>query len=120
METPNSKQLGQLAENTASTFLQAKGLILLESNYQSPFGEIDLILKDQRVIIFVEVRSRSNISHGHPLETITRGKQLKIIKTATCYLLEKKLFNKVNCRFDVIAIDTNLEWIKNAFSLEYC
>jgi putative endonuclease len=67
----------------------------------------------------VEVRYRKKARLGSGIESVTKSKQQKIIRAAKYYLLENKLFNKVNCRFDVIASWPNdaqkIQWVKDAF-----
>lgn len=111
--------LGYHAESKACAFLELHGLILLDQNYHGPTGEIDLIMKEGDYVVFVEVRSRNDQNYQEALASITPTKQRKVIKTAIHYLLEKNWFNKVDCRFDVVAMDERENhWIKNAFSAE--
>lgn len=115
----NKKQLGDIAETKACTFLQNKGLSLIDKNYRSRFGEIDLIMRDKNEVVFIEVRSRSYNTFGTAIESINKTKQQKVIRSAASYLQKKKWLDKVNYRFDVIGCSpTNIEWIKNAFSHE--
>lgn len=112
-----NKQQGDRAEQQACDFLMSQGLTLIDKNYRGLRGEIDLIMQDQQHLVFIEVRSRNDRGFGNPIESITLQKQQKIIFTAIAYLQEKKLFNCVNSRFDVIGItDNKIEWIKDAFS----
>jgi putative endonuclease len=111
--------LGHDAEEKARVYLEAQGLTLLDQNYYSHAGEIDLIMKENDYVVFVEVRSRNHQNYKEALESITPAKQRKVIKTATYYLLEKKWFNKVDVRFDVLVMDNSkIHWIKNAFNAE--
>jgi putative endonuclease len=107
---------GHAAEQLAATFLQHQGLRLLESNYRSRFGEIDLIMQEGRAIVFVEVRLRSNTGFGGAGASITPAKQRKLILTAEEYLSRK---GSPACRFDAILMDKldvrSIQWIKNAF-----
>jgi putative endonuclease len=112
--------IGQRGEESACKYLQAKGLALLQKNYRCIYGEIDLIMRDQDVIVFVEVRCRSREDYGTALESINDNKIQKLIKTATHFLQIKKWLHKIQSRFDVVAIQSatgkiHLEWIKNAF-----
>ncbi len=112
--------IGQAAEDIACHYLQQQGLKLIDRNFQCKLGEIDLIMDDKKVLVFVEVRTRSNKNFVSALESVDFRKQEKIKKTASFYLLQKKLTNKVPCRFDVIAVQshsdsTQFQWIKNAF-----
>lgn len=116
----NTVITGKAAETLARHYLEEKGLILREKNYRYFGGEIDLIMQDQEIIVFVEVRLRNNKDYGSGFETITKSKQYKIIKTASHFLTKNNLFNKCFCRFDVISIQDkeNITWIKNAFHVK--
>ncbi|MBV9576096.1 MAG: YraN family protein [Gammaproteobacteria bacterium] len=123
MASFNSSQKGEVAEREACQFLQTKGLRLLTQNYRCYFGEIDLIMQDQDDIVFIEVRSRRRIDYGNALESINKTKRAKLIKTAIHFLQCTNQLHKTNSRFDVIAIHPihgkmQLEWIRNAFSVE--
>ncbi len=113
----SKRTIGQNAERQAEIFLQRRGLKLLERNYRSRFGEIDLIMRERDALIFVEVRSRQLNNFGTPAITITYQKQQKLLKTAQIYLQRHDLGEKISCRFDVIEIlGVNAPlWIKNAF-----
>jgi putative endonuclease len=111
---------GQKAEDLAEAFLQAQGLISLVKNFSCKSGEIDLIMKEKEVVVFVEVRLRTNPFFTHAAESVNYNKQRKLINTARFYLQQTGLFDKVACRFDVIAMNNNqritaTDWIKNAF-----
>jgi putative endonuclease len=119
MDTLNKKQIGTIAEEKACLFLKKQGFCLIERNYHSPFGEIDLIMKDKDEIVFIEVRSRAYSTYGTAIESINKNKQQKVIKSAICYLQKRKWLDQTNYRFDVIGCSPgNIEWIKNAFSHE--
>ncbi len=94
---------GKLAEDFAVGYLEARGYEILERNFHSHFGEIDVIAKDGAMLIFVEVRMRQAADEIHPLETISRGKQHRLIKTAQMYLAKTNP-DCLQCRFDVVAI----------------
>lgn len=108
---------GKESEEIAVNYLMKQGLKLLEKNYRSRCGEIDLIMQDKDTIVFVEVRARSSSYFGGPLASINRAKQKKLIKTGTFYLLK----HPGPARFDVVCFEgtpAKLQWIKNAFDLE--
>ncbi|MDO8954273.1 MAG: YraN family protein [Gammaproteobacteria bacterium] len=109
-----SRIIGNKKEIIALQFLHKNGLKLLTRNFHSRFGEIDLIMEDGETIVFVEVRYRRSARFGTSAESIDYHKQQRLIKTAQFYLLRYP-HNKA-CRFDVIAIDQSLQWIRNAFS----
>lgn len=119
-DTPAHLLIGQIAEQTALAFLKSKGLELLVQNYRFKTGEIDIIMRDQDTLVFVEVRYRKSNRHGSGAESVTFSKRKRIINTAKHYLLTKKYTDKL-CRFDVISASgqthdgMKLDWIKNAF-----
>lgn len=124
MRQSNQSFLGQLAEKAAADYLQKQGLKLLSANYSCKMGEIDLIMQEGEIYVFVEVRYREGDDYGSSLESVTRGKQNKIIRTAKFYLLENNLYDKTICRFDVVsskpdAKDSEILWIKDAFWVKY-
>jgi putative endonuclease len=105
-------QLGVAAEQRAADFLLAQGLKLIARNWHCRFGEIDLIAKDGKTLVFIEVRSRSNPRFGGAASSIHRGKQAKLIRTAQAYL--QTISPLPACRFDAICIDgENLAWLKD-------
>lgn len=117
---PTQKQLlGQQAETAARKYLERRGLQFETCNYHCHFGELDLIMRDGEYLVFVEVRYRKPSGYGDGIDSITNSKKHKLISSAKCYLLERKLFDKIPCRFDVVAAAPNKErsltWIKDAF-----
>lgn len=111
------KATGDQAELLAAIYLQKQGLNLLEKNYRCRYGEIDLILRDQKTLVFAEVRLRSNLNFGGAASSITPQKQNRLILTAQHFLGTQH--NPPPCRFDVVLLKdlslTHIEWIKNAF-----
>lgn len=110
------KASGAIAEQMAARYLQQKGLQLIEQNYQTRYGEIDLIMRDGKTLVFVEVRLRSNPGFGGAAMSITLAKQQKIIRSAEHYL---QTHGNANCRFDVVLMqstrESEMEWISHAF-----
>ena len=111
-----ARKLGTAAELVALTYLQQQGLGLIQANFYSRFGEIDLIMLDGAVHVFIEVKQRQ-AGLDAALCAITPVKQRKLIKTAQYYLL--KLGHEVNCRFDAVVLDMNgqIQWLKNIIIL---
>ena len=107
---------GPAAEKLAAEFLQRNGVRLIESNFRSQHGEIDLILRDGDTLVFAEVRLRSNAAFGGAAASITSAKQAKIVRTAQYYLQHTR--SKAPCRFDAVLLESldaaRVEWIKNA------
>jgi len=108
---------GARAESVAASYLQQHGLKLVESNYRSRFGEIDLILRDGETLVFAEVRQRSSNNFGGAAASIDARKQQRLILTAQHYLAS--LPRIPPCRFDALLLDAaeNIEWVKNAFEV---
>lgn len=114
---------GALAEAMAKDYLHQQGLELLHERFSTSLGEIDLIMKDKTVLVFVEVRSRGESPWVDPLETITPRKQRRIILTAQCYLQSQPHLARLDCRFDVVAIlgdflNPEITWIPDAFQVK--
>ena len=110
--------LGTDAEQVAATYLQQQGLTLITRNYHCRFGEIDLIMRDGKTLVFVEVRMRSSASFGGAGMSITSSKQQKLTRTAEHYLQQH---GSAACRFDVVLMTKpsteNIEWMRNAFEV---
>lgn len=112
----NADNLGLAAEKLAATFLTQKGLKLVVSNYHCRYGEIDLIMQEGDVLVFVEVRLRTNTTFGSAAASITPQKQQKLVRTAHHYLQEHAIKNP--CRFDAVLMQkanmAQIEWLRNA------
>jgi putative endonuclease len=113
--------LGQEGERVAEEYLKNKGYKLVERNYRCSVGELDLIVLDRRVVVFVEVKTRSGHGFGSPLEAVAFRKQRKMIQAAQYFLSEKRLHQR-DARFDVVGIswpgrEPVVEHIENAFEL---
>ena len=114
------KLWGDYWESIAKKYLKNQKLKFLESNYRSRFGEIDLVMLDHEILVFIEVKYRKTNQWMSGEQAVTILKQKKLIKTAEYYLLQNQENNQRNCRFDVVSIvgskkDYDLNWIKNAF-----
>lgn len=95
---------GAIGEVIAARFLREKGYRIITGNYRTRVGEIDIIAKDDRYIIFVEVKARVEESLYTPREAVTRQKQQKIIRSAALFL--ERYPSELQPRFDVIEIVT--------------
>ena len=113
----NTRALGILGEQVAVEYLLKSGYRILERNFQTKTGEIDIVATKNGVIVFVEVKSRNYLSHGSGLESVTPDKIYKIIHTAETFLLLKRL-RGADCRFDIILTTDEevIEHIPNAFT----
>lgn len=118
-ETTRNK--GQKTETACCEYLQKQGLSLIEKNFNCRHGEIDLIMKDNKTIVFIEVRYRKNNDFGGALESITAIKQKKIKASAETYIQAHSISTDVRIDFVAMTQDANsqtnyaFEWIKNAF-----
>ncbi len=109
---PGTSVRGAAAEARALAFLQQQGLTLVEQNFSCRWGEIDLILRDQETLVFVEVRQRSSARFGGAAASVSAGKQATLWRTAEVYL--QRIRRIPVCRFDLIAIDGDqLEWMRH-------
>ena len=108
---------GKDAEARAARYLEARGLHIVERNYRSRYGEIDLIARDGVTLVFVEVRARSSNAFGGAAASITAAKRKKLTRTALHYLAGAG--RTPRCRFDAVLLagdDGPVEWIRDAFS----
>ncbi len=119
----NLQAFGERGESLAVWYLKKNGYKIIEQNYRTKLGEIDIIAKEKKTLVFVEVKSRRSVRFGNPKWAITPKKQRTISMVALSYLKATKQSN-AKARFDVIAITSNqdepqIEIIKNAFELSY-
>ena len=122
--TLKTKEYGEKAEDIAAKYLEKSGYEIIEKNFTTKLGEIDIIAKDNDTLVFVEVKARTSLKFGLPEHSITYTKQRKISKVALLYLKARKQITKnKKARFDVVSILTGKEFkirlIKNAFPLSY-
>ena len=99
----NNIQKGRLGEQIALNYLIDNNASILDTNYRIKTGEIDIIAKLNEELVFIEVKSRSNIKFGYPSEAVNYNKIRKIINTAKYYMLKNNL-NNMQIRFDVIEV----------------
>jgi putative endonuclease len=115
------KALGTKGEDLAVRFLQKKGYRIVKRNYKTPVGEIDIIAKDGDTIVFIEVKTRTDISFGYPFEAVNNRKRQKLKNLALLYL--KRQGKESPVRFDVLSIfcmddgKKDIEHIKDAFEV---
>ena len=116
-----SHDKGVATEAFAKQYLLRQGLIFIDNNVHCRQGEIDLIMKDGPTFVFVEVKYRKNNHFGGAISAVSQLKQQKI-KHCVAFFLHKANLNEYNtpCRFDVIALEGNIQqpqvtWLKNAF-----
>lgn len=111
---------GQTGEKHAARYLRKKGYHIVKRNYRCAGGEIDLIALDGDMIVFVEVKTRSDREHADPQDAVTPFKQRQVTRAAKTFLAQTKSQDRA-CRFDVIAIildgkkSIEIEHIEDAF-----
>jgi len=113
------RQLGEAGEDLAAAALKKQGYKILERNWRSPLGEVDLIARHGQFLVLVEVKTRRGLSFGEPQEAVSPAKQAKLRRLADYYLREKRL-GEVPVRIDVVGITLaaagpRVEIIVNAF-----
>jgi len=114
-------KLGEKGEGLAVKFLKRKGYRIIEQNYKTNSGEIDIIALDGTVLAFIEVKTRESIGFGLPFESVNTRKRRKIVNVALSYL--KRLNDLPPCRFDVVSIyfengRPECELIQDAFEVQ--
>ena len=115
-ENRNKRKTGTDYERAVGFYLEQVGWKILEYNYRSRNGEIDIVARDGEYLVFCEVKYRSGREKGSPLEAVDNRKQQRIFRCASHYLAGRGL-EDVPCRFDVIGIEgTAVTHIKNAFT----
>lgn len=117
----NNRELGTLGEDFAEKYILSQGFVVIQRNFRTKIGEIDIIAKDGKYIVFIEVKARKSINFGYPREAVNRNKQIKIKDVASIYLLQNRKCD-MHIRFDVIEVmldfENNLKSItilRNAF-----
>ncbi len=107
-------EIGKLGEDIAVKYLENIGYKIIERNFYCKQGEIDIIAKDEKEIIFIEVKTRTNILYGNPADAVNLQKQKHIYKSAKYYLYKHSL-RDVFVRFDVIEI----YYLKNKININH-
>ena len=111
------KIFGKLGEDAAAKFLEAQGYKIVARNFRIRSAEIDIIAQKDDVIVFVEVKARSDIRHGLPSEAVNLRKQKKIIEAAEVFLQDEN-FSECACRFDVVEVYLRGELVEEINHIE--
>ncbi len=112
----NKRKVGAAYEQQAALYAKSKGMEVLACNYRCRLGEIDLIMKDQETLVFVEVKYRQDAGCGYPEEAVDLKKQIRICKVADYYRLSRGIGFYTPVRYDVAAVSRDrIRWYKNAF-----
>jgi len=114
------KDIGRAAEQAARAFLQTRGCNFVESNYRCRMGEIDLVMRQGSILVFVEVRYRTRPDYGSGAESVDHRKQGRLIRAAQHYMLSKQIADRYPVRFDVMDLSPGqdgfeINWIPSAF-----
>ena len=121
------KKLGNRGEKIAANFLRKRGYRIIEKNYHSRLGEIDIVARENDSVVFVEVKTRRSTDFGLPEEALSYDKRRRLSKVAMGYLAHRRI-QDTNCRFDVVSIlmddkkvrkVKHIKLIKNAFPSAY-
>lgn len=113
-------QAGAAAEDAALDYLRKQGLVLVERNFRCRYGELDLIMRDETTLVFVEVRFRRSDAFGGAFGSIDEAKQRKLTRAAECYLARQSQHVYDACRFDAVAVrpagrGLHFDWLADAF-----
>jgi len=117
-----TRQFGIDGETLATTFLREKGYRILERNYRTRRGEMDIIAEEGGALVFVEVKARRGDQFGGPHGAVGRRKQQQLIRVASHYMARYRIQNR-DCRFDLVLISEGplrkrqIELIRNAFEV---
>jgi|SRR5690349_5734913 putative endonuclease len=108
---------GARYEDVALAHLERAGLALIARNYHCRYGEIDLVMRDRDIVVFVEVRYRSASRFGDGVDSVGAAKRAKLVRAAGAFLAAHPRLAGAACRFDVLAIDDagTIDWRQNAF-----
>ena len=112
---------GKRGEDLACEELQRRGYVILDRRFRTRCGELDVVAREGNVVVFVEVKARTDGNFGDPFESITWQKRRRLSQMAASYLFQKQL-GDVPCRFDVVAIvecekGTTVELMRDAFGI---
>lgn len=103
------RKLGDLGENIAEQYLKKRGYIILERNYNKKWGEIDIIAKFKKDIVFVEVKSQKKGSNFLPSQNINFHKQQRLIRAAQTWLAENKISEDIGWQIDALIVELDFE-----------
>lgn len=105
----HQKRLGEWGEAEARRYLETKEYVFMERNFRVPEGEIDLVMQDGDIVVFIEVKTRTSDSFGTPEESVSREKRKRLIRAAWAFLQERERID-ASWRIDVVAIEASPNW----------
>ncbi|MDO4306274.1 MAG: YraN family protein [Eubacteriales bacterium] len=115
----NKRSIGSIYEQKAAVYLESRGVKILERNFRCRTGEVDLIAKDGKYLVFIEVKYRLDRGSGSAAEAVSHKKQRVISRVADYYLVSHCKKEDTPCRFDVVTFDGEKAcWYQDAFA--YC
>ena len=107
-------EIGKIGENIATKYLEKLGYIIIERNFVANQGEIDIIARNEKELVFIEVKTRTNMQFGRPADAVNETKQKHLLSTVRYYLYNKHLENEF-VRIDVIEVYI----FKNKFKINH-
>lgn len=117
------RETGEQFEERAVALVREAGFNILDRNFNTKVGEIDIIAHSGTTLVFIEVRARSNTRFHGAAASVTTAKQKRLIRTAQYYLKSRPQWRNSRCRFDVIAFEPpqsteqqSVRWIEGAFT----
>jgi putative endonuclease len=113
--------LGKQGEELAARYLEQRGCTIVARNHRTPLGELDIIARDRRYLLFIEVKTRRSSAFGTPAEAVGPHKQRQVVRAAQWYLATVR-YPDLQPRFDVIAVivgsgEPVISHIQNAFGI---
>ena len=114
------RMLGDSGERRAESFLKRNGLRTIERNWHCRQGELDLVMSDGELLVFVEVRLRTPRGFADGAASVDRHKQRKLVQAASMFLAQHVQWQDSPCRFDVVGIEGDtgeVAWVRNAFEV---
>ncbi|MCL2254875.1 MAG: YraN family protein [Lachnospiraceae bacterium] len=116
----NNRRIGALHEDEALRWLEKQGVKVIAKNFRCRMGEIDLIARHEKYLLFIEVKYRKSTKAGYPAEAVTLNKQRNICKVADYYRITNHISDSSFIRYDVVGIcDNEIRWYQNAFDHIY-
>jgi putative endonuclease len=115
------QQSGRRAEELAAQFLRAQGLEILARNYRRRLGELDIVARDERVLVVAEVRTRASAAFGGAAASVGWRKRQRIARATSALLQQQRELARLPVRFDVLVVNDPLgpapriEWLRHAF-----
>jgi putative endonuclease len=121
----HKKRLGDWREIEARRYLETKAYVFIERNFRVPEGEIDLVMQDGDIVVFIEVKTRTSDSFGTPEESVSGAKRKRLLRAAWAFLQEWERID-ASWRIDVVAIEASPNWTiqrldhyRSAFDIDF-